>query len=109
MTGSGKRDRRIVVQRDMAGSENEFGEPVEGWAQTHRFMAKVVYGRGEERRAAAFKGGSQAASFRVLRSARSRAVKVGDRINFDGALWDIESIPEFGRRELEFTATRRAA
>jgi len=109
MTGGGKRDRRIIVERDSAGTENDFGEPVEGWAKLHNFMARVVYGKGEERRAAAIEGGSQAASFRVVRSARSRAVKVGDRISFDGALWDIESTPEYGRRELEFIATRRAA
>ncbi|WP_338445950.1 phage head closure protein [Pelagerythrobacter marensis] len=110
MTPAGKRDRRIVIEQRAQDGEDAMGAPVENWVSFATPMARIFYGRGDERREAAREGASQAASFLVLATAKTRVVKpIGFRIIFDGSTWDITAAPPIGRREIEFTATRRAS
>jgi head-tail adaptor len=110
VTPAGKRDRKIVIEQRVPDGEDSMGAPIERWIVLATPMARVFYGRGDERREAAREGASQAASFVVLATAKTRIVKpIGFRIIFDGATWDITAAPPIGRREIEFTATRRVS
>lgn len=105
MTGAGKRDRLISLQRFTATAD-DYGEPVETWAEIGRAWAAVYFGKGDERRQAAREAGGQAASFVILSTATARSLTIRDRISLGADLWDIVGISPIGRREIEFTATR---
>ena len=91
-----------------AATQDAYGEDQLGWSTWAAAMASVRFGSSAERREAAAEQGSQAATFRVLATAKTRAVTVRDRISFSGAAWDIEGIAPIGRSEIEFTAVRSA-
>lgn len=94
-------ETRTTATDDFGGEMEAFGAPFTAWA-------KVTFGTGQERRAAAQEQGSQAATFQVRRWSQTDTVTVRDRIVFDGARWDIESRAAIGRDRLDFTATRAA-
>lgn len=106
MTAAGRRNRRIVIQRATKTSDDH-GEDVPSWATWCSPFANVRFGTSAERRSAASEQGSQAATFRVLATAKTRDVTVQDRITFDGGVWDIEGIAPIDRTEVEFTAVRQ--
>jgi len=113
MQGAGRRDTRITILRAVM-SENAFGEPVPSGAPVTvcATMARVIYGRGEERRRAAMESATVPATFRVLATTQTRAVHEGDTLVTAGPLdgeWDIESVVPFGRNELDITATKKKA
>ena len=103
--GAGKRDRKIVFERATT-AQDDYGEEVSIWAKWCGAFAVVRFGNSAERRQAAAEQASQAATFRVLATAKTRAVTPLYRIQFDGAAWDIEGIAPIGREEIEFTAVR---
>ena len=103
--GAGKRDRKIVFERATV-TQDDYGEEIATWASWSGAWASVRYGTSAERREAAAEQGSQAATFRVLATAKTRAVTITDRIAFEDAAWDIEGIAPIGREEIEFTAVR---
>lgn len=87
------------------------GEPVDdaSYPLICKEWARVIFGRGSERRAAAIEGSDQPATFIVLANAKTRSISVGDVIVFDDAHWDIQNKSPLDRAEIEFTAVRRAA
>jgi head-tail adaptor len=106
MIRAGSLDKRIMFQW-METRENEFGEPVAHAPQVlGKTWAKVIYGKGSERRAAAVEGSALPATFQVRDSALSRSIDTSMQIAFDGANWDIESNVPWGRDGREITATR---
>ena len=111
MTPAGRRDRKISIEINNGAAENSLGEPVEGWTANGQPqpMARIIYGSGEERRQAAAEGASQSATFNILATPRTRAIKPGThRISYDGQTWDIAASVPMGRREIDLVATRRA-
>lgn len=102
---AGKRDRRIVIER-ATSTQDDYGEEGPTWTAWCSPFANVRFGTSAERRQAAAEQGSQAATFRVLATEKTRAVTKLDRIGFEGSPWDIEGIVPIGRTEIEFTATR---
>lgn len=103
---AGPRDTLIIIERFTA-TEDEYGGQIEDWAPLAEEYAEVIYGRGEERRAAAQEQASLAATFRVPANDRTITIKTTDRVNFAG-IWDISSAVPRGRDGIEITATRPA-
>lgn len=106
---AGKRDRLVTVERYGITGEDSFGTPTKGWAAHTTAWAEVVYGTGQERRAAGLEGADQTATFRVLASTTNNGVTVADRISFNSDNWDIVSVAPLGRDGIEWTAIRRAS
>jgi hypothetical protein len=92
------------------------GEPVDNGftreraaeAQLTKAWARVRYGGGRERREAAQQEAIMAATFECLITPKLRTVTMEDSIQFDGAIWNINSRALIGRDQIHFTATRRA-
>lgn len=105
MTAAGRRDRRIVFERATT-TQDDSGEQAPAWTNWCSPFAQVRFGTSAERRQAAAEQGSQAATFRVLATSKTRAVTKLDRISFEGSPWDIEGIVPIDRTEIEFTAVR---
>lgn len=104
---AGRRDQLITIQRATVTTD-DYGAEVPTWATHAQEWAAIFYGRGDERRQAAMEQGSQAATFQVLANAATRTVTLKDRIEHDGAVWDIQGIsPDTPKRgSIELTATR---
>lgn len=102
---AGKRDRKVVFERATT-VQDDHGEEVPSWAPIVGAFAAVSWGAGSERREAAQEQGTQAATFRVLATAKTRSVSLKDRLMMGGEAWDITSIAPVTRGEIEFTATR---
>jgi hypothetical protein len=109
MRAIAKRDR-LISFHSVATGENSMGEPVDDgtYPLLCKEWAAVIFGRGFERRAAAIEGADQPATFIVLANNATRAVSIGALIQFDGGFWDIQNRAPLDRREIEFTAVRRA-
>lgn len=104
---AGELDRRIRFERRVTGRD-DYGGEVTIWSLLCLASAKVMFGRGDERRSAAQENASLPATFRVRHNARTAAVKPADRIVFDGGLWDIKSNVLFERDGRDITAIRAA-
>ena len=106
---AGQRNAAVQFQRNAAGRSALGGKAAENWQDLGAArLAKVLYGSGAERRAAAGEQAVQAATFRLLADSVTGTVTVRDRISFDGLHWDITSVAPIGGpapREYEFTAT----
>jgi SPP1 family predicted phage head-tail adaptor len=107
---SGPRNRLITIQRATVVTD-DFGGETPTWAAWTTAWAEVLFGTGSERREAAQEYGSAAATFRVLHNTKTAAVKVTDRIVFDGSNWDVVgNVPSRALNDgREITAIRAAA
>ena len=105
-TPARQRERRIQFERATI-ARNAIGvEEPSAWSLIEKAWAKVLFGTGQERRAAGAEGATQTATFRVLSTIALRTVTERDRILFDGRGWSITSIAPVGvNDEIEFTAT----
>jgi SPP1 family predicted phage head-tail adaptor len=92
-------ERATVVEDDHGGETPTWGVHATRWGQ-------VLYGRGEERRAAAQEQASVPATFRVRQDSVTSGILPTDRLQFDGAAWDISSVVPLGRDLIEITAVR---
>lgn len=108
--GAGSLDRRIVIQR-ATGTKNALNSVTKVWGT----YATVWAGRKDvsdgEKVAAGHVMASLASRFVIRSSALAKAIRPTDRINYDGAIWNIHGIKETveGRnRFLEITAVRAA-
>jgi SPP1 family predicted phage head-tail adaptor len=105
---AGPRNRLITIER-AAMVTDAYGGETPTWEEHVRAYAYVSFGTGQERREAAQETAGAAATFRTLWTPTLAAVKVTDRISFDGSAWDISSAVPLGLNEgMEFTATRAA-
>jgi head-tail adaptor len=104
MTPRGQFDRKVEFQiadvtRSALGVEQE---PT--WSLIEFAWAKILYGRGEERRGASAEGSVVTATFRVLTSSKLRTVTEQHRILYGTEAWNITGVAPIGRGEIEFTA-----
>lgn len=107
MIGAGQRDTRVIFERAtvVEDEHGSLGEPV--WKEFCRAWAFVLYGSGAERREAAQKASSQAATLTVLANSQTTALKTTDRARFAGGVWDISgNIRVEGRAMRGITAIR---
>lgn len=104
---AGRLDRRITLQRYTA-TKDDYGHDNVTYPDIATVWASVIYGTGAERREAAQKAGSIAATFGVRKNSITSTLTVRDRISYDGGFWDIASIVPTLDRNVGFdiTATR---
>ena len=100
---AGRRDTPVVLER-FTSSTDEYNEPVETWAPIGTEMAEVYFSRGDERRRAAMEQGEEAATFKMLATARTRSLTVRDRLQALGRTWNIKGSVPRGRTGIEVTA-----
>jgi SPP1 family predicted phage head-tail adaptor len=102
MVNAGRLDRRITLERRVAGGRDSRGGLVETWEPLATVWAGVKYGSpdggsGKEGEAASRVVGFLEAAFTI----RWRAdVTSGCRIRFDGYTWNITNVSEKGRRDV---------
>ena len=102
---AGRRDQLVALQTYTA-TQDGAGEETQTWGTVASEWAAVFYGRGDERRQAAMKQGTQPAVFQVLSNTTTRALTTKDRIVLDDYAWDIVGVaPDWPKRGLiELTA-----
>lgn len=105
-TPRGQFDRRVRFERATVGRSGLGVEQHASWSLIELAWAKILYGKGEERRGAAAEGAVMTATFRVLTSAKLRTVTEENRILYGTEAWNITSVAPIGRNEIEFTAKR---
>lgn len=107
MSGSGRYDRRIVLQRATT-VEDAAGQPVETFALLKEVWAKVRAISDGER----LQGGGIMSSvnmrFLIRWSEGIRDLDTRDRVFYDDRIFDIAGVKEIGRRKgFEITAAAR--
>lgn len=102
---AGQRSYVVTFQRATT-AEDDYGQPIETWADHATATARVRFGTAQEKREAAQESASQTATFECLRSTLIDQVTVKDRIVFDGSDWDITSRDPLDRRTVRFTGVR---
>jgi head-tail adaptor len=100
MPSASQRTELIVFQRATT-TEDDYGQPIETWADYATRRARVRFGTAQE-------SASQTATFECLRSTKVDSVTVKDRIVFDGSDWDITSRDPLDRKTVRFTGVRLA-
>jgi SPP1 family predicted phage head-tail adaptor len=91
-TPAGKRRDRITFAR-VTVTQDDYGGEVENWAPLFDRSAWIIYGTGQERREAAQLNATVAATFNVPRDPETLTIRAKDRIEFDGAEWNITGPP----------------
>ena len=107
MIAGGALDKRITIER-FTVTTDDYGGEVKAWATYCTAWANVTFGKGDERRQAAQEQASLTATFRVRANATTAAIATTDRIQFDGAAWDIASNVPYKREGRDITAIRPA-
>lgn len=91
MRPAGKRDKLVIIQRATT-AKDAYGEPIASWAEIGRAKAQMIFGRGDERRAAAMEEGAQPATFLLLATGLTRSLRLTDRLIAQGTVWDVRSV-----------------
>lgn len=96
MTGAGKRDRRIDLRRQIAGT-NELGEPLGTFITVDQVWANVRPMTGRELAA----GGqiAQGGGYTTFRILWRNDIELTWILVHDGQIYDLKSMLEIGRRE----------
>jgi head-tail adaptor len=88
---AGQRNKLVIIQR-ATSIKDDYGEPIETWAEIGQVLAAIIYGRGDERRQAAMEQGMQPATFQALSSDVTRKVQLRDRLIAEGMIWDVRGV-----------------
>lgn len=104
MRPAGQRDKLVKIQR-ATYAPDENNEDVPTWGDVGTEWARVIWGRGAERREAAQTQAQQAATFQLLDNSLTRSLAAKDRIVWNDIDWDIAApgVP-IARGELEISA-----
>jgi SPP1 family predicted phage head-tail adaptor len=108
MPSASQRTELIVFQRATA-TEDDYGQPVEMWADYATRRARVRFGTAQEKREAAQESASQTATFECVRSAALDGITTKDRISYLGSAWDITASEPLDRATIRFTGVRIAS
>lgn len=107
MAGSGKYDRRIVLQRATT-AEDAAGQPIETFSLLKEVWAKHRAISDGERLQGGGVMSSVNARFLIRWSEAIRDLDTRDRVIYDGRTYDIAGVKEIGRKkEFEITAAAR--
>jgi head-tail adaptor len=102
----GLRNIPITIQRGTV-TVDDYGGETASFATLVTTYARVNYGTGQERRAAAQEQATQAATFECEWTPTIATVTLTDRIVCDGANWDIVSrAPKGLNKQIDFGAVR---
>lgn len=102
----GEFDRLVAFNRTTT-TTNDYGEEIaSGTELLEQGWARVRFGPASEKREAAQEAAAQTATFELIPTVALRAVKMTDRIGFDGSQWDITEKALLERNLIRFTATR---
>jgi SPP1 family predicted phage head-tail adaptor len=93
---SGNLDRVISLQAYQAGGVNEYGTPVEGWADFATLRAQLVQSSTDEYLRGYGEGAEKVLIFRTRFLAN---VSTEHRVEFDGGYFNIREIKQIGRRK----------
>lgn len=104
---AGRRDTRIVIERFAEVGRDSLNQPIMSWAEHAKLWANVFFGTGAEQRAAAQTEATQAASFEVLASTKTRSITTADRIAFMNGHWDIRAVVPIGLAGIKINAVMR--
>jgi head-tail adaptor len=104
----------IALERSNLVKDDYGGAGAATWSELAQVRARVSYGTGVERRAAAQEQAVQSVTFLVRASLVTRSLTPVDRIRFepggllsaDSPAWDIQSVVPRDRDGIEITATR---
>jgi head-tail adaptor len=91
----GRRDRKIVIERDMGTAANALNEAVPVWTSWKTVWAEKVEARGAEMLAFDRKVNSRIATFKCP---FIEGLTPTDRVNEGGTIWNIIAQSEIGRR-----------
>lgn len=97
---------QIVVERATVVSD-DYGADTQTWTPYYSGFADVLMGSGQERREAAQERASQTATFILVWSPLTAAIRPSDRVQFEG-VWDVTGVAEGRgfRRQIQVTAVR---
>lgn len=90
MPGAGNLDRRVTIERATV-TQDPFGGDQMAWATLGTVWASVLYLSDAERLSASQVNATVEARFTFRSSTVTRTVTAKDRINYDGALWDLSA------------------
>lgn len=91
--------RATVVADDYGGETPTWGDYTTAWV-------RVRFGLAAEKRQAAQERGEQTATFECVPTALLLAVKLKDKLVFDGNDWDITEVAPLDKQIIRFTAVR---
>lgn len=101
---AGKLDRTITIQR-FTSEPNEYGTPVETWANVATLRAQIIQSSTEE----FIKGGAVDETVVIFRTRWLAGVTTADRLQYEDSFFNIKETKEIGRRKaLELRAVRAA-
>lgn len=103
---AGELNRRVTILRGGPDVDDGYTTKPGGFAPLATVRARVTYGTGVERRAAAQEQASAPATVRVRKSSVTATVTPQDRLLLDGVEWDISSAVPFENVAIDITATR---
>lgn len=99
---AGKLDRLITIQR-FTNTVDDFGTPVEAWADVATLRAQIVTASTDE----FISHGAEAETVIVFRARYVAGITAADRIVYGGAAHNIKELTEIGRRRgLELRCVR---
>lgn len=107
MPSASERTELIVFQRATT-TDDDYGQPVETWADYATRRARVRFGTAQEKREAAQESASQSATFECVRSSVMDGITLKDRISYLGDAWDITETAPLDRATIRFTGVRIA-
>lgn len=105
MTTAGELDRRITIER-ATETRDEYNSPVRTWATLATVWAKREDVSDAELIAAGELGSSLGARFTVRRMGDAATVTPSDRLQHDGAVWNIQAVREKRDEGLAFLEIR---
>lgn len=110
MPAIGNLDRRIIIERESEQSRNAVNEPVVAWVALATVSAQRRDASDGEMRESGQVSSNLTTRFVIRNGGPAATVNPKDRINYNGAYWNIVGVKETldGRlRFLEITAIRR--
>ena len=99
---AGNRDRRITLERQGAGQDEDSGEEVGTWTTLGRPWADIEPLTGRELVNSNLEMSKQPTRFRFPYSSTWATLSAKDRISFNSTVYDIESVVNVGQRNIEF-------
>jgi SPP1 family predicted phage head-tail adaptor len=115
MPSASERTELIVFQRATT-ADDDYGQPVETWADYATRRARVRFGTAQEKREAAQESASQTSTFECVRSSTLDGITTKDRIRYLPSAddpdvlsaWDIVETAPLDRTTIRFTGVRLA-
>lgn len=100
-------DRTVKFQTGTVTKSARGAMDVTAFSDVDSAWAKIIYGRGEERRRSGKESAELMATVRVRANIMTRAINTGQFVLFDGNRWNITSAAPYKRTFIDFTVKRK--